>query len=177
LNNQATGRRRKALGTTGRLPCTPRLSARSPLPNSGSLPSSPSASFWVGGCVCGPRFARSLARRAVVPGCRSLVRGFGVPWACLSPLSRILWVGAKGLEPRSRAAHLTFPAAGHVWRAERDPICLPADDSGAASTGSLPTTAQSARWPAQEAATWRPPCHHLARRPRRRVFVPSVHRA
>jgi hypothetical protein len=34
----------------------------------------------------------------------------------------------------------------------------------------------AARWPPQEAATWRPPCHHLARRPRRRVFVPSVHR-
>ena len=25
-------------------------------------------------------------------------------------------------------------------------------------------------------ATWRPLCHHLARRPRRRMFVPSVHR-
>src|ERR1039458_2069690 len=67
-------------------------------------------------------------------------------------------------------------SAGRVWCAESGPIYLPADDSGAASTGSLPTTAQPARWPPQEAATWHPPCHHLARRPRRRVFVPSVHR-
>ena len=75
----------------------PGAAALSPLANSRSLsPSRRRLSGWVG-CVVGPpALGPSLA---VVAG-PVAVRGFGVPWPCLSPLSPPRLRGAEGLKHR-----------------------------------------------------------------------------